>query len=113
MKDVFLNETDRRLVWIAARLLVALESGQSRMGETERLVQLYRDDLLDAYPTADPALIEDMAVNFGGALMRRMEQLLEGAEDKDPGMQHRGTPQVRTRVMEAIGGYLRIVDPRQ
>lgn len=112
VKEVLLNETDRRLVWMAARLLVVLDPGPLRMDETERLIQLYRDDLSDAHPSVDPALLDDMTTNFGGALMLRMEQLLEGTESDDQEMQNRGAPLARMRVKEAIGRYLKMADPR-
>jgi hypothetical protein len=112
IKSVELNKTDSELVWMAARLLTTMDPGAVRMVETERLLQLYRDDLSDAHPSADPALLDDMTANFGGALLFRMEQLLEGTESDDQGMQNRGTPLVRIRVMEAIGHYLKMIDPR-
>jgi hypothetical protein len=38
----------------------------------EQILQHYRDDLAAAHPDADPAVIDDMALNFGDALLLEM-----------------------------------------
>lgn len=90
---ILLNETDRHLVWMATRLLAALEPGEPRMTEVERLIQDSPNDVADAHSGTEPALLDDMATNFGGALLLRMTR-------------NRGLGS------EALGRHLRMVDPR-
>jgi hypothetical protein len=75
--NVTLNSTDRTLVWMASRLLLALPGGPARVDALEQLIQHYRDDLADAHEGTDPGTLDDMATNFGGALMLRMERLVD------------------------------------
>ena len=46
---------------------------RERIGE--RILQHYRDDLAAAHPDADPAVIDDMALRFWGALLLEMERV--------------------------------------
>ncbi len=74
--DIALNAADRELCSFAAQLLMGLvEPGQEREDAAERLMQRYRDDLAAAHPGADPAVLDDMALNFGGALLLEMERV--------------------------------------
>jgi len=82
VKSVTLAGTDGTLVWMASRLLLALPGGPERIDAMEQLVQHYRDDLADAHDSTDPDTLDDMATNFGGALMLRMLRLVE-EEDPD------------------------------
>jgi hypothetical protein len=68
-------EADRELCSIAARLLMALAPGQEREDAAERLMQRYRDDLAAAHPGVDPAVLDNMTLNFGGALLLEMERV--------------------------------------
>ena len=111
--SVTLNSTDGTLVWMASRLLLALPGGPERIDAMEQLVQHYRDDLADAHDGTDPDTLDDMATNFGGALMLRMERLVdEDAPDDDTPPTPDGLSLVRHRVMEDIGRIMRAVDPR-
>jgi hypothetical protein len=64
VKGIVLNASDRELVWISARLLIAQAPGQERMNAAEQLVQHYRDDLAEAYPATDSEALDEMAVNL-------------------------------------------------
>ncbi|HTG26361.1 MAG TPA: hypothetical protein VK681_40565 [Reyranella sp.] len=78
MTDIVLTEGDRLLCNLAAELLMALDPGPRRERIGERLLQHYRDDrddLAAAHPDADPAVIDDMALRFGGALLLAMEAI--------------------------------------
>jgi hypothetical protein len=68
-------EADRELCSIAARLLMALDPGQEREDAGERLLQRYRVDLAAAHPDADPEVLDEMTINFGGALLIAMERV--------------------------------------
>jgi hypothetical protein len=112
VKGIVLNASDRELVWMAARLLIAQEPGQERMNAAEQLVQHYRDDLADAYPATDSEALDEMAVNFGGALLFKMEQLQndDGGDETTLG---RGIARfARPRLTAALGLLLEAVDPR-
>ena len=79
----------------------------------EQLVQHYRDDLADAHDGTDPDTLDDMATNFGGALMLRMLRLVEEEHpDDDTPPAPYGFCVVRHRVMEDIGRIMWAVDPR-
>jgi len=111
--SVTLNGTDCTLVWMASRLLLALPGGPERVDALEQLIQHYRDDLADAHDGTDPDTLDDMATNFGGALMLRMERLIEEEDpDDDKSPPRDGLCLVRHRVMEDIGRLMRAVDPR-
>lgn len=113
IKDVFLNETDRLLARMAARLLMALDAAQSRENEAGCLVQAYRHDLSDAHPSVDPALLDEMTLGFSVALTMNMERINDGDDEEDEELDRiRGTPLVRSRVLEAIRRYVKMVDPR-
>jgi hypothetical protein len=75
MIEIPLNEADRELCSIAARLLMALDPGQEREDAGERLLQRYRVDLAAAHPDADPEVLDDMTVSFGGVLLLEMERV--------------------------------------
>ena len=110
--SVTLNRTDGTLVWMASRLLLALPGGPERIDAMEQLVQHYRDDMADAHDGTDPDALDDMATNFGGALMLRMERLVdEDDPDDDTPPSHVGPCLVRHRVMEDLGRIMRAVDP--
>jgi hypothetical protein len=115
--DIGLNESDRELVRLAARVLMALEPGPARVDAAETMVQAYRDDLGEALigPSADT--LEDMALGFAGALLLEMERLSEEPAEPDPddpAVRERPdivSPSDRTRVIEALGRYLEKVKP--
>jgi hypothetical protein len=112
VKGIVLNASDRELVWMAARLLIAQEPGQERMNAVEQLVQHYRDDLADAYHATDSEALDEMAVNFTGALLLKMEQL-QNDEDGDEATLAGGTRRfARPRLTAALGLLLEAVDPR-
>jgi len=71
VKSIVLHESDHELISLAARLLMAQEPGQRRQDGAEQLVQHYRDDLADAHPGVDPGALEEMTLNFAGALCWR------------------------------------------
>jgi hypothetical protein len=75
MTDIVLTEGDRLLCNLAAELLMALDPRPRRERIGERLLQHYRDDLAAAHPDADPAVIDDTALRFGGALLLAMEAI--------------------------------------
>lgn len=75
MTSIALSERDREAVEIAARLLLALDPGETREQEAERFVNSYRRDLSTDHPSADPDVLDEMAANFCGALLLEMERL--------------------------------------
>jgi hypothetical protein len=112
VKGIVLNASDRELVSIAARLLVALDPGQKRVDGVEQLVQHFRGDLADAYPGIDSEALDEMTVNFGGALLLKMEQL-QNDDSGDEATLGRGTLRfARPRLTAALGLLLEAVDPR-
>jgi len=112
VKSITLNEGDRNLVRMAATLLAAHEAGQVREDATEHLMQAFHDDLVAAHPGVDSDVIEEMAVNFSAALLLAMEQRLDGEEGEAEAGNYDGPMSPRPRVLEAIGGMLKAVDPR-
>ena len=74
VKSIALHESDRELISLGARLLMAQEPGQQRQDGAEQLVQHYRDDLADAHPGVNPGALEEMTLNFAGALLLEMER---------------------------------------
>ena len=110
MTDIVLNETDRELCKLAARLLMALEPGETREKAADQVMQCYRDDLSEVHSGADPEALEEMTIGFAAALLLEMERLLGGAEVS---LKPRGgrVPQ-RPRVLETLHKYLQMVDPR-
>lgn len=116
LKSIVLNESDRDLVCMAARLLMAHEPGQSRADAAVQLTQDYRDDLTDAHRGVEPEILEEMALNFSGALLLEMERLValdEGEETEAEAMRIGGASLPhRRRVIEALGRMLAAVDPR-
>jgi hypothetical protein len=75
-----LTEADRELCSFAAQLLMGLvDPGPPREDAAERLLEHYRAYLSDAHPGADPAVLDDMAVTFGGAMLLEMEATEPGA----------------------------------
>jgi hypothetical protein len=112
VKSIVLHESDRELISMAARLLMAQEPGQRRMDAAEQLVQDYRDDLAEAHPSVEPGALEEMAVNFGGALLLEMERCADDdADDAEAkAMRSRGAPlSARRRVIAALGQMLAAV----
>ncbi len=115
VKSITLHESDRELVALAARLLMAQEPGQRRQDGAELLVQHYGDDLADAHPGADPGALEEMTLNFAGALLLEMERCAgDSADDSEArAMPNRGAPlSPRHRVIAAIGQMLADLDAR-
>jgi len=115
VKSIVLHESDRELILLGARLLMAQEPGQKRQDGAEQLVQHYRDDLADAHPGVDPGALEEMTLNFAGALLLEMERCAaDDADDSEAkAMRNRGTPlSPRHRVIAAIGWMLADLDPR-
>jgi len=115
MKSVILKESDRELVWMAARLLMAQQPGPGRLDVADQLAQHYRDDLAEAHPGVDPATLDEMTVNFGGALLLEMERLADSddddAEPETPSSAGAALSH-RRRVMVALGQMLAAIDPR-
>jgi hypothetical protein len=75
-----LTEAGRELCSIAAQLLMGLvDPGPPREDAAERLLKHYRAYLSDAHPGADPAVLDDMAVTFSGAMLLEMEATEPGA----------------------------------
>ena len=112
VKGIVLNASDRELVSIAARLLVSLDPGQKRVDGVEQLMQHFREDLADAYPGIDSEALDEMAVNFGGALLLKMKQL-QNDDCGDEATLGRGTLRfARPRLTAALGRLLETVDPR-
>jgi hypothetical protein len=76
MTDIVLSAADRELCNLAAQLLMnAADPGQEREDAAERVIQRYRDGLGAAHPGAAPYVLDDMALNFGGALLLEMERV--------------------------------------
>ena len=84
VKSITLNEGDRQLVGMAARLLMAQAPGQNRTDDIDRFADLYRDDLVAAHPGVEAATIEDMTVNFVGALLLEMERWADNDHELEP-----------------------------
>jgi len=113
VKSIVLHESDRELISLAARLLMAQEPGQRRQDGAEQLVQHYRDDLADAHPGVDPGALEEMTLNFAGALLREMERCAADDADDSEAKANRGAPlSPRHRVIAALGQMLADLDPR-
>jgi hypothetical protein len=71
-----LTEADRELCSIAAQLLMGLvDPGPPREDAAERLLKHYRAYLSDAHP----AVLDDMALTFSGAMLLEMEATEPGA----------------------------------
>ena len=86
VKDIVLNEIDRDIVRMAARLLMALDPGETRENAGEQFIQKYRDDVASAHPGADPEVLDEMTINFAGALLLEMERVgLAHATDDEAG----------------------------
>jgi hypothetical protein len=114
MTSIVLNGGDSHLVGMAARLLVAQQPGKTRVDKMDRLAGCYRDDLAEAHPGVDAVTLEDMTVNFIGALMREMErwadEKAEGDEPRAWELRGASLPK-RPRVVAAIGQMLEAIDP--
>jgi hypothetical protein len=114
MTRITLNEGDRELVWMAARLLMAQEPGQRRMDAADQLAEHYRCDLAAAHPAADAATLDEMTVNFAGALLLEMERWADDKADEDELEAFRlggASLPVRRRVVAAIGQMLAALNP--
>jgi hypothetical protein len=86
VKDIVLNEIDRDIVRMAARLLMALDPGETRENAGEEFIQKYRDDLARVHPGADPEVLDEMTITFAGALLLEMERVgLAHATDDEAG----------------------------
>jgi hypothetical protein len=115
VKSVVLNEGDRELVWMAARLLMAQEPGRVRMDGVDRFAEHYRSDLGEAHPGVDAATLDEMAVNFTGALLLEMERWADekAGDDEFKALRLRSASlPARPRVIAAIGQMLGALDPR-
>ena len=113
VKSIALHESDRELITLGARLLMAQEPGQRRQDGAEQLVQHYRDDLADAHPGVDPGALEEMTLNFAGALLLEMERCAADDADDSEAKANRGALlSTRHRVIEALGQLLKAIDPR-
>lgn len=111
VKGITLNETDREFIWMAARILMALDPGLTREEAAKTLAQAYRDDVGVAHVGADPEMLDELTVGFSGALLLEMERLMGNANaevPRSPGMSRLNRP----RLIETIGRYMRMVDPR-
>jgi hypothetical protein len=111
VKAIVLNETDRELIWMAARILMALDPGPTREEAAETIAQAYRDDISGAHVGAAPEMLDELTLGFSGALLLEMQRRV-GNDDaevpRSPGMSRLNRP----RVLETIGRYMRMVDPR-
>jgi hypothetical protein len=76
MTDIVLDATDRELCGFMAALLMGLvDPGRPRERAGERLLACYRGYIAAAHPGADPAVLDEMALRFGGALLLEMERV--------------------------------------
>ena len=92
---------------------MAQEPGRTREDAAEQLMQDYRDDLADAHANADRETLDEMAVNFCGALLLEMEHAGTHDDYRTAAMPIRGTHQSpRHRVIETIGRLMAAVAPR-
>jgi hypothetical protein len=107
--DIVLNETDRALVQMAARIVMALDPGQAREDAGEAMAQAYRHDVAEAHTGSDPDTLDEMTLGFSEALLLEMECLIEGRAATT--VARVVAPVNRTRVIEAIGRYLGMVKP--
>ncbi len=107
--DITVNETDRALVQMAARVVMALDRGLPRQDAAEVMAKAYRDDIAEAHVGADPDTLDQMTLSFSGALLLEMERVVEdrAANAFAPVT----SPLTRPRVIEAIGRYLTMVKP--
>jgi len=110
VKSIVLNETDRELIWMAARILMALDPGPTREEASEFIAQAYRDDLGDAHAGATPEMLDELTLGFSGALLLEMQRRGVGDAEtpRSPSLSRLNRP----RALKAIGRYLRMVDPR-
>jgi hypothetical protein len=105
--DFVLNETDRALVQMAARIVMALDPGQPREDAGGAMAQAYRDDVAEADAGADPDKLDKMTLGFSEALLLEMECVIEGRAATTFGCVV--SPANRRRVIEVIGRYLQMV----
>ena len=111
--SIALHESDRELISLGARLLMAQEPGQQRQDGAEQLVQHYRDDLADAHPGVSPGALEEMTLNFAGALLLEMERCAADNAYNSEAKPNRSAPlSPRHRVIAALGQLLAAIDPR-
>jgi hypothetical protein len=114
MLSIILNEGDRELVGVAARLLMAHRPGQVREDAMDQLVQLYRNDLVEAHPGVNAETFEELVVNFGGALLLEMQRRIDGNNDqKIDTLQFGGeSPQSRPEVYKVLRQTVADLAPR-
>ena len=114
VNSIVLHESDRELISLAARLLMAQKPGQRRQDGAELVVQHYRDDLADAHPGVDPTALEEMTLNFAAALLREMERWVDDDADEFVAKEtrHRGAFLSRHRVIAALGQLVAALDSR-
>jgi hypothetical protein len=105
--NIVLNETDRALVQMAARIVMALDPGRAREDAGEAMAQAYRDDVAEAHAGSDPDTLDEMTLVFSEALLLEMECVIEGRAAATLGCVV--SPANRRRVIEIIGRYLQMV----
>ena len=110
--SITLNEGDRALVWMAARVLMAQEPGRRRMNGVEQFAEHYRCDLAAAHPAVDGATLDEMTTNFAGALLLEMERWAdERANDDEFEALRVSAMPARRRVIAAIGRMIAALEP--
>ena len=112
--SIVLNETDREIVVMAARVLAALDRGETRADAFKAIGQAYRDDVAELHAGSDPGSLDELALGFNGALLLEMERLQDNLARLLLGgdLQARiVSPSSRRRVIKAIGRYLEMVKP--
>jgi hypothetical protein len=107
--DIVLNETDRALVQMAARIVMALDPGKPREDAGEAMAQAYRGDVAEAHAGSDADTLDQLTLGFSAALLFEMERVVENRAAMT--FARVVSPANRPRVIEAVGRYLRMVKP--
>ena len=89
--DIVLDETDRKIVQMTARILMALDTGSAREGAFKVMAQAYRDDVAEERLGSHPDALDELALGFSGALLFEMDRVIESRAEMRLG----GDPQVR------------------
>jgi len=110
--DIVLNETDRELVRMAARILMALDPGPRNDG-FETILQAYVDDLTEAHSGSGVEAFDELTLGFGGALLLEMERFREDRTERAGGNLQDSIITNRRCVIDALGRYVDMVKPNR
>jgi hypothetical protein len=75
--DIILSEPDRTLVWMVARIIMALDPGPTREDAAEAVARAYREDVAETHVGARPETVDELMAGFGGAVMLEIGRLVD------------------------------------